>query len=172
MYDINYKKLMKRKDLPTRFANGVGIGLISQFFADTLFSLLSDNITKTDIVISDISLYYAAAAAGAMGGILGPYMDRFAIVAFSTVTFAYVNNLVDDLTGNDKFYLSTEDIVFDIIVTIIVVYMIDDKSINDYWNHYYERHMIDHPRYNSDRTSFEFLFILTIVNLLNFRQKK
>ena len=41
MYDVNYHKMKKREGLPITFANGVGIGLISQVFADIIFSLIS-----------------------------------------------------------------------------------------------------------------------------------
>lgn len=168
MYDVNYHKMKKREGLPIGFANGVGIGLISQFFADIIFSLISDNVLETDVIISDISLYYAAASAGAIAGILGPFMDRFAIVFFSVVTFAFVNNYVQYLRGRRDFDLTNEDIIFNIIVTIVVIYCFDKKAIPDYLNHYYERHCVDHPRYNSDKSSFEFLFILCISNLINF----
>lgn len=168
MYDVNYHKAMKRAGLTKAFANGVGIGIISQFFADIIYSLLNDNITKTDIVISDISLYYASASAGAIAGILGPFMDRFAVVAFSTTTFVFVNNIMDDITNKKEFNIDSQGLIFDILLTEIVIYCFDKKAINDYYNHYFDRKMIEHPKYNSDKTSFEFLFVLAIVNLLNF----
>ncbi len=164
----SYSYRFKLKNLPKKLANGVGIGLISQFFADIIFTIATSNIILGDILISDISLYYGAASAGLITAYLAPFLDKFAIVPFSVITFAYVNNLVDSLSKDNDFYIDEQNIVFDIIVTEIVLFLFDRTAVPDYYNHLYERKFHQNPHLNADKTSFEFLFILMITNLIGF----
>lgn len=164
----SYNNRVKLKNLPKKLANGVGIGIISQFFADIIFTIVTSNIVLGDIIISDVSLYYGAASAGLITAYLAPFLDKFAIVPFSVITFAYVNNLVDSLSNENDFYIDEQNIVFDIIVTEIVLFLSDRTAVPDYYNHLYERKYHQNPHLNTDKTSFEFLFILMLSNLIGF----
>ncbi len=164
----SYNNRVKLKDLPKKLANGVGIGIISQFFADIIFTTVTSNIVLGDIIISDVSLYYGAASAGLITAYLAPFLDKFAIVPFSAITFAYANNLVDSLSNENDFYIDEQNIVFDIIVTEIVLFLSDRTAVPDYYNHLYERKFHQNPHLNTDKTSFEFLFILMLSNLIGF----
>ena len=75
----------------------MGLGLISQFFADIIFTIATDNIITSDIIISDIALYYGAASAGLIAAFLSPKLDKLSLITISAITFAYVNNLIDSI---------------------------------------------------------------------------
>ena len=79
----------------------MGLGLISQFFADIIFTIATDNIITSDIIISDIALYYGAASAGLIAAFLSPKLDKLSLITISAITFAYVNNLISSLNNDD-----------------------------------------------------------------------
>lgn len=151
--------------LKKRLANGVGIGLISQFFADIIFTIATENIISTDIIISDVGLYYGAASAGIVAALFSYHLDKLALIPLSAITFAYVNNLV--VSKDNEIILNTENIVFDIILTYVVTLLIDNTAINDYYNHKYQKKYQYSLNLNTDKSSLNFLFILTISNMLS-----
>ena len=150
----------------------MGLGLISQFFADIIFTIATDNIITSDIIISDIALYYGAASAGLIAAFLSPKLDKLSLITISAITFAYVNNLISSLNNDDYIIINTENLVFDIILTYIVTLELDRTALNDYYNHYYQKKYHFNPSFDTNKSSLNFLFILTISNLISFYDLK
>lgn len=153
-----------------KLGNAVGIALISQFLADIIFSIIDGNIIETDLILSDISIYYGAAASGIVLVLLPSNMDKLELIVFAAVTFQYASNLVSSQTG-EGFIINERSIVFDILLAEILTTVFDRKSLNDYYNKLNKRHHFIDEEYETDKTSFEFLFFLFLSNLINYPRR-
>lgn len=149
----------------TRLANTVGIAMISQFLADIIFSLVDDNILKTDVIVSEVSIYFGTTATAIVIFALPENVDRLETIVISIVTYNYFTALAQNDFDLD-FEIDAKEIVFTIILVELFTITFDKKSLNDYINKYNQRHHIVAPLRKTDKNSFEFLFIIFISNLI------
>ncbi len=165
-YDLCTRSLEKREKIPKSISVGIMNGVIAQFLADLFFSLFfnDESILENDIEISPATQYYAAVAAGAIGGYGSLYLDRFAIVALTNTTYVFVNNYISSMLNETEFDLSTEDLIFDIIATVVILLLFDKKATNDFINHYNEKHGIMTRPLDTKKTAGEAVFISIITN--------
>ncbi len=150
-----------------RLGNTVGIAVISQFFADIIVSLVDDNILTTDVILSDISVYFGAVATAFVIFALPETADRLEIIAISTVTYNYFTSLAEN-DFNVDFEINTQEIVFTIILVELFTLAFDRKSLNDFINKYNERHHIIAPELDTNKNSLEFLILIFVSNLISY----
>lgn len=112
----------------------------------------------------NIPTYYAAAASGGIGAFSGVFMDRFAVNAITNTTFTTTNNFVDSKINETEFDITTQELVFDIIITEILIYLFDPTAKADYENHYFERHHLAHEHERTNKTIWQTIFIVVITN--------
>lgn len=165
-YDIEGKKREKREKRFPSFATGMITGVIIQFLGDVIFSTIysGNSVIEEDIEISSVPEYYAAAISGGITGFISLYMDRFAVAFFSNVTYAFTNNFIAAQLNETEFDIAGDQIIFDIIVTEIILYLFDRTSVNDFINHRNERLCINTAPLDADKSIFDIIFIVFITN--------
>lgn len=169
-YDLEYHKQLNRSHILPNILAGAKSGVLSQFIADIVISLFSSNeqIVIEDIKISEISSYYAAVASGMVGGFLSIYMDPFAFALFSTVTYAFIYNLVSSNINNTEFNLRPKEMIFDTGVSLLLIYSFDDVAHNQYLRYQEKRHMIEPIHKRMDRNTGQNIFFIVLVNAYGF----
>ncbi len=169
-YNLEYHKELNRSHILPNILEGAKAGVISQFVADIVLSLLlfNEEIVIEDIQISEIPSYYAAVASGMLGAFLAIYMDPFAIALFSTITYGFVFALVDSHLNNKEFNLKPVEMVFDTGVSILLIYSYDPVAHNQYLRYSEKRHFIEPIHRRMDRNMAQNIFIIVLVNTYGF----
>lgn len=168
--DIEYHKMINRTHILPNLLNGAKFGVISQFISDFVISLLLFNETLiiNDIQISKPASYYAAASSGAMIALLSIYMDPFAIILFSNVTYEYVYQLVSNDLNYNNLDIRPREIVFDTALILILTYLFDPTAHNQYLRYKQKREGIEPTYGRQDRPFALSIFFLVLVNTYNF----
>jgi hypothetical protein len=168
--DIEYHKMINRTHILPNFLNGAKFGVISQFISDIVLSLLLYNETLiiNDINVSKPASYYAAAASGGMIAFLSIYMDPFAIVLFSNITYDYVYELVSNDLNYNNLNIRPREIVFDTALILILTYLFDPTAHNQYLRYKQKREGIEPTYGRQDRPFGLTIFFLVLVNTYNF----
>ncbi len=140
--------------------------IIAQYSVDIFFSIFftNNNIIIDDIRKPDISLYYGALASGIVVGLSNKYLDRIGTIIIATAFFSITNNTINYFIGIKDYDINTNDLIFDIIASIILVYLFDPKAKYDYINHYNYRHHIPLRIPNTNRTILDTLIIIIVLN--------
>lgn len=169
-YNLEYHKKLNQSHILPNILNGAKMGVISQFVADIVLSLLlyNEKIIIEDIKISGIASYYAAVFSGMMGSFLSIYMDPFATTLFTVVTYAYTFALVNSLKNKEPIELHPVEMVFDTGVSILLIYAFDPTSKNQYYRYSEKRHFIEPIHKRMDRSLGQNLFITVLVNTYGF----
>lgn len=164
-YDILYKKQYKKYNLNNYTREAVIASIITQFFVDIFFSIFftENNIIKNDIRKVEIPVYYGALTTGLIIGITGQYVDRYVTLILGVVFFSIAANIVSYLIDNNIQLIDNSDLIFDILASIILVYLFDNKAHNDYLNHYFERHCIN-KKPNSDKSIIDIIIVILVLN--------
>lgn len=168
--DIEYHKQVNRTHILPNFLNGAKIGVISQFISDIILSLLlyNEDLITNDINISSIASYYAAAISGAMIAVLSIYMDPFAIILFSNVTYSYVYELVNNNYNYNNLNIRPREIIFDTVLIIILTYAFDPTAHNQYFRYKQKRLGVEPTYQRRDRPFTLSIFFLVLINAYNF----
>ena len=168
--NIEYHKQEDRTHILPNFLNGAKFGVISQFISDIIISLLlyNETLILEDINISKPASYYAAAASGAMIAVLSIYMDPFAIILFSNVTYEYVYELVSNDFNYNKINLTPNEIIFDTVLILILTYLFDPTAHNQYQRYNQKRNGIEPTYQRTDRPFALSIFFLVLINTYNF----
>jgi len=162
--------MLNKSHILPNILNGAKFGILSQFISDIMISLLSNNekIIINDIKISEISQYYASCASGMMAGFLSIYLDPFAMVLFTTITYAYVFNFFEVLLKNNDFIIKPKEIVFDTIISVILIYSFDDTAHSQYLRYKQKRNLIEPTIKRRDRNLFQSVFFIILVSTYGF----
>lgn len=165
-YIINMNEISEQYNI-RRLANYVGIAIISQFFADLVFSVLDDNILETDVIVSDVSLYSAATMTALVVFGLPKNIPRLELIIIATISYEYFKSLTNEITGKPA-NLEPSNIIFTVILVEIISLTFDKKAINDYINKYNQRNNIAAPVLDTSKNSIEFLFYIFLGNLISY----
>lgn len=170
IYDLEYHKRLDREHILPNILNGAKFGVISQFLSDIILSLLLSNelIVIEDIKLSEVSAYYASVASGMMGGLLSIFLDPFAMVLFTIITYAYVFNFFEIILNNAEFIVKPKEIIFDALVTIILIYCFDPTAHSQYLRYKQKRNLIEPTIKRSDRSLGLSIFIIILVSTYGF----
>ena len=168
--DIEYYKIINRTHILPNFLNGAKFGVISQFISDIVLSLLlfNEKLIINDVQISPIASYYAASASGAMIAVLSIYIDPFAIILFSNITYDYVYEIVNNKLDATKINIRPREIVFDTVLIIILTYLFDPTAHNQYLRYQQKRMGIEPTYGRQDRPFLLSIFFLVLINSYNF----
>ena len=169
-YDLAYHKALNRSHILPNILQGAKQGIYSQFIADIVISLLlyNETIVIEDIQISDIGEYYAATASGMVVGFLSIYMDPFAVILFSTLAYAYVYNIIKVGLNLDQIQIAPREIVFDSILTIILIYSFDPVAHNQYLRYKEKRELIEPSHQRMDRSNSQTIFFIVLISTYQF----
>lgn len=172
-YNLEYHKQLNRSHILPNLLAGARNGVYSQFLSDIILSLLLFNqqLVITDIQISEISAYYAAVASSMLAAVLYIFMDPFAVVLFSTATYAFVFNLVSSHKNKTEFILRPREIVFDAALTIILLYVFDPTAKSQYLRYQQKRHFIEPTIPRRDRNSGLTIFFIVLVATYGFLKR-
>lgn len=140
--------------------------LIAQFSVDIFFSIFftEDNIIIDDIRDPDIALYYGALASGIVVGLSNKYLDRIGTILLATTFFTIANNTVNYFLNENEYDIDSQDLIFDVIASVILVYLFDPKAKYDYINHYNYRHHIPNRIPNTERSLIDIIIIIVVLN--------
>lgn len=169
MYNLEYHKALDHSHILPNLLNGAISGIISQFLSDIIISILleDNNIILDDIKISEISQYYASMASGMVAGVLLIYLDPYAVALFSTVTYNYVFELVEN-NFDLNIKINSLEIIEDTIETILLLYLFDPTSHIQYRRYTEKRHFIEPDIKRTDRTTTQLIFFIVLTNTYNF----
>lgn len=161
---------MNKKHVIPNVFQGFYMGILSQFIADIVLTLLTNEyeIVTNDIKVSEIASYYAASASGAIASFLSIYLDPFAVVLFSTFTYAYVFEHISNKTTNKNIEIVPEEIIFDSGVIILLIYAFDPVAHNQYLRYQQKRHFIEPTYQRMDRSMAQSIFFIVLVNTYGF----
>lgn len=168
--DVSYHKIINRSHILPNFLNGAKIGVISQFISDIVLSLLlyNEKLIINDVKVSPIASYYAAAASGAMIAVLSIYMDPFAIILFSNITYDYVYEIVNNDFNPESINIRPREIVFDTVLIIILTYLFDPTAHNQYLRYRQKKKGIEPTYGRQNRPIALTIFFLVLINAYNF----
>ena len=169
-YNLEYHKQLDRSHILPNLLEGAKNGVIAQFLSDVIISLLlnNENIVLNDIKISEISSYYASVASGMVVSVLYIFMDPFAVVVFSITTYAFVYDLIESLTKNKEFSINAVEIVFDSIVSILLIYAFDNTAHSQYYRYWQKRCLIEPTIQRTDRSRGQSIFFVVLVSTYSF----
>ena len=168
--DVEYHKMINRTHILPNFLNGAKFGVISQFISDIVISLLlfNETLVINDIQVSKPASYYAAASSGAMIAVLSIYMDPFAIILFSNVTYEYVYQLISNDLKINQLDIKPREIVFDTALIILLTYLFDPTAHSQYLRYNQKRKGIEPTIGRTDRPFALSIFFLVLINTYNF----
>lgn len=169
-YNLNYHKQLDRSHILPNILNGARSGIASQFLSDIILSILlyNENIIINDIKISSTPAYYAATATGMLTGLLIIYLDPIAIVAFTTIFYDFVFEIVDYKLNDDPITLTPVEEIFDVGLTIILLIAFDPTARHQYLRYNQKRHYIEPSLNRLDRTPALTIFITVLTSTYAF----
>lgn len=169
-YNLEYHKQLDRSHILPNILKGAQTGVTSQFLSDIFISLFLYNeaIVIEDIRISTVPAYYASVAAGMLAGLLIIYLDPIAVVAFTTVVYDFVFELVDYHLNDDPIELTPVETTFDIGITMLLVVLFDPTARHQYLRYEQKRHFIEPTLGREDRTATITIFITVLSSTYNF----
>ena len=169
MYNLEYHKYLDRSHILPNLLNGAIQGVIAQFLSDLIITFLLEEgkILINDVNISNISQYYASVASGMVAAVLLIFLDPFAVVLFSTISYNYVYLLVEN-DFNINFEIDTEEIIEDSIETILLLFMFDPVAKSQYLRYTEKRHNVEPDIPRRDRTTMQLIFFVILTNTYNF----
>ncbi|MBD5390790.1 hypothetical protein HDR67_02155 [bacterium] len=169
-YNLEYHKQLDRSHILPNILKGAQTGAISQFLSDIFISLFlfNESIIVEDIQISTVPAYYASVATGMLTGLLIIYLDPIAIIAFTTVFYDFVFELVDYWMNEDPVEITPVETTFDIGLTTILVFLFDPTARHQYLRYQQKRHFIEPTLGREDRTATITIFITVLTSTYNF----
>ena len=169
-YNLEYHKNLNKSHILPNFIKGAQSGITSQFLSDIFISLLlyNEDIIINDIKISEVPAFYAATASGITLSVLSIYLDPFALVLFSTISYAFVFNLIDSNINNKEFNITPREIIFDTIISIILIYSFDPTAKNQFLRYQEKRHYIEPHYQRMDRNNAQAIFFIVLVSTYNY----
>lgn len=169
-YNLEYHKQLDRSHILPNILEGAKTGVISQFLSDIFISLFLFNeaIIVEDIQISTLPSYYASVATGMLAGLLIIYLDPIAVVAFTTVFYDFVFELVDYQLNDDPIELTPVEETFDIGVTMLLIILFDPTAKHQYLRYSQKRHYIEPTLPREDRSPTLAIFITVLSSTYNF----
>ncbi len=169
-YNLNYHKKLDKSHIIPNILNGAKSGIVSQFLSDIILSILlyNENIIKNDIKISSIPAYFAATATGMLTGLLIIYLDPIAIVAFTTIFYDIIFEIVDFKLNKDPITLAPIDEIFDVGLTIILIIVFDPTARHQYLRYSQKRQFIEPTLNRLDRTPTLTIFITVLTTTYSF----
>lgn len=169
-YNLEYHKQLDRSHILPNILNGAKTGVISQFLSDLFVSLflLNESIIIEDIKISTLPAYYASVATGMLTGLLIIYLDPIAVIAFTTVFYDFVFEIVDYQINEDPIEITPVETTFDIGLTIILVAIFDPTARHQYLRYQQKRNFIEPTLGREDRTATITIFITVLTSTYNF----
>ena len=168
--DIVYHAKVDRSHILPNLVAGAKAGIVSQFASDIIISLLllNEGIILSDVEISNIASYYAGALSGIVASVLSIYLDPFAIVIFTTVSYRYTLELVNNDFDHTKITIRPREIIFDSILIIILMYLFDPTAHNQYLRYRQKRALIEPTYSRMDRDIGLTIFFIILINTYNF----
>ncbi len=169
-YNLEYHKQLDREHILPNILNGAKTGVISQFLSDFffLFFLFNETIVINDIQISTVPAYYASVASGMLAGLLIIYLDPIAVVAFTTIAYGIVFEIVDYLTNEDPVELTPVEDVFDIGVSMLLIILFDPTARSQYLRYEQKRHYIEPTIGRRDRDLTMTVFFSVLLSTYSF----
>ncbi|MDE7264631.1 MAG: hypothetical protein K2N64_08240 [Anaeroplasmataceae bacterium] len=169
-YNLEYHKQLDRSHILPNVLEGAKTGVISQFLSDIFISLFLFNeaIIIEDIKISTIPAYYASVATGMLAGLLIIYLDPIAVVAFTTVFYDFIFELVDYHLNDDPIELTPVEETFDIGVTMLLIILFDPTARHQYLRYSQKRQLIEPTLQREDRSPTLAIFITVLSSTYNF----
>ncbi len=169
-YNLEYHKQLDRSHILPNILNGAQTGVVSQFLSDIFISLFlfNESIIIEDIQVSTLPAYYASVATGMLTGLLIIYLDPIAVIAFSTVFYDYVFEIVDYWMNDDPIELTPVETTFDIGLTTILVILFDPTARHQYLRYEQKRHFIEPTLGREDRTATITIFITILTSTYNY----
>lgn len=169
-YNLEYHKQLDRSHILPNLLKGAQTGVISQFLSDLFISLLlyNETIIIEDIKISTLPAYYASVASGMLAGVLVIFLDPIAIVAFTTIFYDFVFEIVDYYLYDDEINLTPVENVFDIGVAIMLVVLFDPAARSQYLRYEQKRHYIEPTIKRNDRSLAYTIFFSILLSTYSF----
>lgn len=169
-YNIEYHKQLDRSHILPNILSGAKTGIISQFLSDLFLSLLlyNEKIVIQDIKISSTPAYYASVASGMLAGLLIIFLDPFAVVAFTTIVYGFVFELADKIINDNPIELTPIEDVFDIGVSILLLYSFDPTAKSQYLRYSQKRHYIEPNIPRRDRDIRMIIFFSVLLSTYGF----
>ena len=169
-YDFEYHLRLDQSHILPNILKGAQTGVASQFISDIIISLLlfNETIVIEDIQISEISAYYASVASGMMAGLLSIFLDPIALIAFTTLTYGVVFEIVDFATTNDPIVFTPREDIFDICLTVLLVTLFDPVARHQYFRFRQKRHFQEPTLQREDRTLSSTIFFAVLLSTYTF----
>lgn len=169
-YNLEYHKQLDRSHILPNILNGAQTGITSQFLSDLFISLFlyNETIVIKDIQISSIPSYYAAAATGMLAGFLIIYLDPIAVIAFTTVFYDFVFEIVDYKLNGDPIVMTPVEETFDIGLTMLLIIVFDPTARHQYLRYQQKRHFIEPTLVRQDRSPTLAIFITVLTSTYGF----
>lgn len=169
-YNLEYHKQLDRSHILPNILKGAQTGAISQFLSDVFVSLFLYNeaIVIEDIRISTLPAYYASVATGMLAGLLIIYLDPIAVIAFTSVFYDFIFEIVDFSLNEDPIEITPVETTFDILLTIILVVIFDPTARHQYLRYWQKRHYIEPTLGREDRTATITIFITVLTSTYSF----
>ena len=169
-YNLEYHKQLDRSHILPNILKGAQTGVVSQFLSDIFISLFlfNESIIIEDIQVSTLPAYYASVATGMLAGLLIIYLDPIAVIAFTTVFYDFVFEIVDHWLYEDPIEITPVETTFDIGLTIILVVLFDPTARHQYLRYEQKRHFIEPTLGREDRTATITIFITVLTSTYNY----
>ena len=169
-YNLEYHKQLDRSHILPNVLKGAQTGVVSQFLSDIFISLFlfNESIVIEDIQVSTLPAYYASVATGMLAGLLIIYLDPIAVIAFTTVFYDFVFEVVDHWLYEDPIEITPVETTFDIGLTIILVVLFDPTARHQYLRYEQKRHFIEPTLGREDRTATITIFITVLTSTYNY----
>lgn len=169
-YDLEYHKQLDRQHILPNILQGAQTGILSQFLSDIFISLFlyNDQIFFEDINISPTASYYASVASGMMAGLLVIFIDPIALVAFTTITYGVTYEIADKIITGDEITFTPVEDIFDIGLSIILVFLFDPAARSQYYRYQQKRHFIEPSIPRRDRTLSNTIFFSVLLSSYGF----
>lgn len=169
-YNLEYHKQLDRSHILPNILKGAQTGVISQFLSDIFISLFlfNEEIIIEDIQISTVPAYYASVATGMLAGLLIIYLDPIAVVAFTTVFYDFIFEIVDYHLNEDPIEITPVEETFDIGITMLLIVAFDPTARHQYLRYEQKRHFIEPTLQREDRSPTLAIFITVLTSTYNF----
>ena len=169
-YDLEYHKNLDKSHILPNILKGAQMGIISQFLADIILSILlyEEKIIIEDIKISETTSYYASTVSGMVAGFLSIYLDPIALIPFTTIAYGYTYEIADYIFNQNPIEYTPVEDVFDICITILFIFLFDPVSRYQYERFWQKRHYIEPTLPRKDRSLGTIIFITVFSSTYGF----
>lgn len=165
-----FQIIQDRQHILPNLISGAKAGLISQFLSDIIVSILLYNqtIVINDIKISKTDAYASSIISGITASVLSIYLDPFALVLISSFAYEYTFNIVANYNNKSIKEFNVKDIIFDSIVSIILIYLFDPTAHNQYIRYKEKRYLLKPQHKRMNRSLAQTIFFIVLTNTYNF----